>query len=60
MAKKKKLSASELKMKKMAKLAMAKFATKEDVASIAGADLTFADDEDAEAIWDDYTFSTTD
>lgn len=36
------------------------FATKEDVAAIAGADLSFADDEDAEAIWDDYTFSTTD
>jgi hypothetical protein len=36
------------------------FATKEEVAAIAGADLTFADDEDAEAIWDDYTFSTTD
>ncbi len=36
------------------------FATKHEVASIAGADLTFADDEDAEAIWDDYTFSTTD
>lgn len=36
------------------------FATKHEVASIAGADLTFADDEDAEAVWDDYTFSTTD
>lgn len=60
MAKKKKLSASELKMKKMAKLAMAKFATKEEVAAIAGADLTLADDEDADAVWDGYTFSTTD
>ena len=36
------------------------FATKEEVAAIAGADLTFANDEDAEAVWDDYTFSTTD
>jgi len=36
------------------------FATKEDVAAIAGADLTLAADEDAEAVWDDYTFSTTD
>lgn len=47
-------------MKKMAKLAMAKFATKEEVAAIAGADLTLADDEDADAVWDGYTFSTTD
>ena len=36
------------------------FATKEEVAAIAGADLTLATDADAEAVWDDYTFSTTD
>lgn len=36
------------------------FATKTEVAAIAGANLSIADDEDAEAIWEDYTFGTTD
>ncbi len=36
------------------------FATKSEVAAITGADITAATEADAHAIWNNYTFTTTD
>lgn len=57
---KKKLSRTALTQKKMAVLATLKFATKAEVAAIGTANVNDVSQQTASAIWDGYTFSTTD
>lgn len=57
---KKKLSALGLILKKLAKLAMATFATKTELAAVGTANVTDVSQSTAAAIWSNYTFATTD
>lgn len=52
------LSGLSLILKKMATLAMATFATKEEVAALTGAQIVT--EQEAHAIWTNYVFATTD